>query len=93
MQDFKKLNVWQKAHILAVAIYKATMSFPKDELYGLTSQMRRSASSIPANPPGYVVGPATPVPELPAGLLFGMGLLGIGVYLAVKKYRKAATAK
>jgi len=49
MQDFKKLKVWQKAHSLAVAIYQATEMFPKDELYGLTSQIRRSCVSIPAN--------------------------------------------
>ena len=49
MQDFKKLKVWQKAHSLAVAIYQATEVFPKDELYGLTSQIRRSCVSIPAN--------------------------------------------
>ncbi|MCC6615541.1 MAG: four helix bundle protein [Anaerolineae bacterium] len=49
MRDFKKLDVWAKAHELTVAVYKATMRFPKEELYGLTSQMRRAASSIPAN--------------------------------------------
>lgn len=41
--------VWRKAHVLTLAIYKATANFPKDELYGLTSQIRRSASSVPAN--------------------------------------------
>lgn len=41
--------VWRKAHLLTLAVYKATANFPKDELYGLTSQIRRSASSIPAN--------------------------------------------
>lgn len=49
MQDFKSLKVWQKSHQLALAVYKATTRFPRDELYGLTSQMRRSSSSIPAN--------------------------------------------
>jgi len=49
MQDFKKLTVWQKAHLLAVAVYQATAGFPKEEVYGLTSQIRRSATSIPAN--------------------------------------------
>ncbi len=49
MQDFKKLNVWQKAHLLAIATYRATETFPKDELHGLTSQIRRSCVSIPAN--------------------------------------------
>lgn len=49
MQDFRNLEVWRKAHELALAVYKATGPFPKAELYGLTSQLRRSAVSIPAN--------------------------------------------
>jgi len=49
MQDFKKLTVWQKAHNLTLAVYKITAGFPKDELYGLISQIRRACSSIPAN--------------------------------------------
>jgi four helix bundle protein len=49
MRDFKTLVVWQKAHQLTLAIYEATTNFPKDELFGLTSQMRRAASSIPTN--------------------------------------------
>ncbi len=49
MQDFKKLKVWRKSHELALAIYRATAQFPKNELYGLTSQLRRSSASIPAN--------------------------------------------
>ncbi len=49
MKDFKELKVWQKVHKLTLAVYKDTRSFPKEELYGLTSQIRRSASSIPAN--------------------------------------------
>lgn len=49
MQDFKKLVVWQKAHLLAVSVYKATSVFPKEELYGLTSQIRRACVSIPSN--------------------------------------------
>lgn len=49
MKDFKKLKVWQKAHNLTLGVYKATQNFPKEELYGLTSQIRRSSSSIPAN--------------------------------------------
>ncbi len=49
MQDFRKLNVWRKAHKLTLDIYTATRGFPHDELYGLTSQTRRAASSIPAN--------------------------------------------
>ena len=49
MKDFRKLNVWQKAHQLVLQIYKSTKNYPKGELYGLTSQIRRSAVSIPAN--------------------------------------------
>lgn len=49
MRDFRKLKVWEKSHHLALAIYKVTASFPKEELYGLTSQIRRAVSSIPAN--------------------------------------------
>jgi four helix bundle protein len=49
MKDFKKLSVWAKAHQLAVETYAATGTFPKDELYGLTSQIRRASVSIPAN--------------------------------------------
>lgn len=49
MRNFKELKVWQKAHDLTLEVYKATSTFPRDELYGLTSQIRRSCSSIPAN--------------------------------------------
>ena len=49
MRDFRDLKVWKKAHELTLAVYKGTRSFPKEELYGLTSQIRRSAESIPAN--------------------------------------------
>ena len=49
MRDFRKIQVWEKAHHFTLRIYKITSSFPKDELYGLTSQMRRAAASIPAN--------------------------------------------
>ena len=49
MKDFRKLNVWEKSHHLTLAVYKATTTFPKEELYGLTSQMRRASASIPAN--------------------------------------------
>ncbi|RWA60472.1 four helix bundle protein [Mesorhizobium sp. M4B.F.Ca.ET.190.01.1.1] len=47
--SYKDLIVWQQAMDLAVAVYGATKSWPKEELYGLTSQVRRAASSIPAN--------------------------------------------
>lgn len=49
MRDFKTLQVWHKAHALVLRLYKVSASFPKDELYGLTSQIRRAAASIPAN--------------------------------------------
>jgi four helix bundle protein len=47
--DFKKLEVWQLAHKIACEIYHETSNFPKTEAYGLTTQLRRSAASIPAN--------------------------------------------
>jgi four helix bundle protein len=49
MKDFKSLKIWQKGIKLVVEIYKLTKEFPQEELYGLTSQMRRSAISIPSN--------------------------------------------
>ena len=49
MRDFKKLKIWQRSHQLALDVYKATEKFPKSEQYGLMSQMRRSAVSIPSN--------------------------------------------
>jgi four helix bundle protein len=49
MRDFKKLKVWEKAHQLTLEVYKTTKRFPRDELYGVTSQIRRSSVSIPAN--------------------------------------------
>ncbi|MBN2118998.1 MAG: four helix bundle protein [Anaerolineales bacterium] len=49
MKDFHQLKVREKSHQLALAIYKATKEFPKEELYGLTSQIRRSSMSIPTN--------------------------------------------
>ena len=49
MKDFRKLQVWEKAHQLALTLYQVTASFPRDETYGLASQIRRAASSIPSN--------------------------------------------
>ena len=49
MQDFRKLKVWQKAHRLALSVYAATERFPSDERFGLTSQVRRAAVSVPTN--------------------------------------------
>ena len=49
MKDFRSLDVWEKSHELVLAIYRVTAAFPKNELYGLISQIRRAAASIPAN--------------------------------------------
>ena len=49
MKDFRGLKVWQKAHQLTLVVYRITANFPREELYGLTSQLRRSCSSISAN--------------------------------------------
>ncbi len=48
-QNFRDVLVWQKAHAFTLAVYQATESFPKHELFALTSQLRRAASSIPSN--------------------------------------------
>ncbi|MBX2967194.1 MAG: four helix bundle protein [Cyclobacteriaceae bacterium] len=48
-KSFRDLIVWQKAHQLALAIYKASSHFPKEEIFGLTSQIRRSSVSVAAN--------------------------------------------
>ena len=48
-RSFRDLLVWQKSHALALLTYKTTTDFPKSELFGLSSQMRRAAVSIPAN--------------------------------------------
>ena len=49
MKDYRKVKVWGKAHILVKDVYRATSRFPKDELFGMTSQLRRASSSIPTN--------------------------------------------
>lgn len=49
MQDFRKLKVWEKAHQVTLQVYQITQTFPKDELYGITAQIRRACTSIPAN--------------------------------------------
>src|SRR5215467_9126349 len=49
MKDFRDLKVWEKAHALALACYQITASFPKQEIFGIVSQIRRSGSSIAAN--------------------------------------------
>jgi four helix bundle protein len=49
VKGFRDLKVWEKAHQLTLQLYRASASFPKQEMYGLTSQVRRAAASIPAN--------------------------------------------
>ena len=49
MRDFTKIEAWRLADDLTVAVYERTRAFPREELYGLTSQLRRAASSVPAN--------------------------------------------
>ena len=49
MQNYKELKVRDKAHHFTVKVYEVSKSFPKDEIYSLTNQLRRAASSIPAN--------------------------------------------
>ena len=49
MKNFRELQIWRRSHRLTLAIYKATKQFPREELYGLTSQLRRACSSIPTN--------------------------------------------
>jgi four helix bundle protein len=49
MQNFNDLKVWEKAHLFTLKVYEASKIFPKDEMYSLTNQLRRAASSIPAN--------------------------------------------
>ncbi len=49
MKDYKELEVWQKAVHLATSLYEVTRPFPDNEKFGLTSQVRRAATSVPAN--------------------------------------------
>ena len=49
MRDFHNYIVWQRGHQFALDVYKQTKSFPKDELFGMTSQLRRASTSIPIN--------------------------------------------
>src|SRR5690606_27011238 len=49
MRDFKKYDIWQLSHSLTVEIYQLTYNFPKEEMYGLASQIRRATSSVPTN--------------------------------------------
>jgi len=65
MSDYKKLKVWEDAHKFTIDIYRITKKFPKNEQYGLTSQIRRSASSIPAS-------------SIPTNIVEGSGQLNNG---------------
>jgi four helix bundle protein len=49
MKDFRRLKVWEKVHLLTLDIYRVTTKFPREEVYGLTSQMRKCSASIGAN--------------------------------------------
>jgi len=49
IQSFRDLQIWQRSMQMAIAVYRVTSDFPREELYGLTSQMRRSAVSVPSN--------------------------------------------
>ncbi|MBL7733307.1 MAG: four helix bundle protein [Chitinophagaceae bacterium] len=49
MQNYKELKVWAKAHSFTLKVYEVTKLFPREELYSLTNQLRRAASSVPAN--------------------------------------------
>ena len=49
MKNFRDLQVWEKAHALTLAAYRVTANFPRTEMYGLTSQIRRCAASVAAN--------------------------------------------
>ena len=49
MKEYREIKVWQRSHLLTLELYRLTKRFPKDELFGLTGQIRRAASSIPAN--------------------------------------------
>ena len=49
MKNCRDMVVWQRSHELTLAVYRATQEFPREELYGLISQLRRSSSSIPCN--------------------------------------------
>ncbi|HSQ44269.1 MAG TPA: four helix bundle protein [Ginsengibacter sp.] len=49
MRNFQELTIWQRSHSLTLKVYSITNTFPKDELFGIISQMRRSSSSIPTN--------------------------------------------
>jgi four helix bundle protein len=49
MKDFRDLKVWQRAHSVTLEIYRCTRNFPREETYGMTSQLRRCSASVAAN--------------------------------------------
>jgi four helix bundle protein len=49
MKDFRRLTMWEKAHAVTLATYRMTANFPREELYGISSQMRRCSASVAAN--------------------------------------------
>jgi four helix bundle protein len=49
VQDYRQLKLWEKSHHLTLSAYRTTSTFPRDEIYGLTSQLRRCSSSDPSN--------------------------------------------
>ncbi len=49
VKDFRDLQVWQRAHDITLAVYRCTKTFPREETYGMVSQLRRCSSSVPAN--------------------------------------------
>lgn len=49
MRDFRELKVWQKAHQVALDVYRSSKDFPADERFGLTAHLRKSATSVPSN--------------------------------------------
>jgi four helix bundle protein len=49
LRNYKELKVWQKAYQLCIEVYRVAKTFPKEEVYGLTSQVRRAAVSVPSN--------------------------------------------
>lgn len=49
MQDYRKLQVWQRSHSLTIEVYQIINDLPREELFGLTSQIKRAISSVPAN--------------------------------------------